>query len=58
MNEIRSEFELTIKHRVESVLSSVDQRKQNLLKELDARIEATQRDVEMSLGTQTRNLCE
>jgi DNA anti-recombination protein RmuC len=58
INAIRSEFELTIKHRVENVLSSLDQRKQDLRKELDARIEAMQRGIEKSLDTPTRNLYE
>jgi hypothetical protein len=43
---------------MENALSSVDQRKQDLREELNARIEATQRDLEMSLSTRTRGFDE
>jgi hypothetical protein len=54
IDSVRSELEKTIKHRVEDVLASVDQKTQGLRKEPDSRIGETQWDFEMSLGKRAR----
>jgi hypothetical protein len=53
-----SELEETIKDRMEDVLASIYQQTQCPHKELDSRIEETQRDLEISLGTRTWSLHE
>jgi hypothetical protein len=46
MHSIRSELEETIKHRVEDVLSYVDQKTQGLRKDLSEKIDETELDLQ------------
>jgi hypothetical protein len=58
---IWSEFEDTIKHRVEDVLSCLHQKKQGLRKELTNKIDETQVDLQAirtSVNTCTKSLLE
>jgi hypothetical protein len=58
IRSIRSELEETIKHRVEYVLSCVDQKTQGLCKELTEKIDETQVDlqaVKTSLDTRAKS---
>lgn len=58
VNSIRTELKESIKHRVEDVLTSIDQQTQGLRKELSARIGETQLELRMSLDTGTKYLHE
>jgi hypothetical protein len=57
ISSIRSELEEALTRWVEDVLASVDQRTQGLQEELNAKMEETQLELQMSLDTWTRSLC-
>jgi hypothetical protein len=58
IHSIRTELEETVKHRVDDVLSCVDQKTQGLPKELCEKIDETQdlQAVRASLDTRTKSL--
>jgi RNase adaptor protein for sRNA GlmZ degradation len=61
IQSIRSKLKETIKHRVEDVLSCVDQKAQGLHKELAEKIDETQVDLQAirtSVDMRTRSLLE